>query len=262
MVLSIYNLLMKKALTIAGSDPTGGAGIQADLKVFHALGIYGLSVVSSLTAQNTEGVRDIMPVPGSFVKKQLTVLLSDIVPEATKTGMLYSEANVEALAHIIKKHSLKNIVVDPVIVSSSGKRLAEKNMLIALRNKIFPLCTVITPNIYEASVLTGIDIKTRADIEKAAVCLKGCGPENVIITGGHLENIAMDVLYNGEFHYLTSKKVEGEYHGTGCTFSAALTAMFAKGYSVPDSAKEAKRFMNRALKKSFSAGSGMKLFDI
>lgn len=253
---------MKKALTIAGFDPTGGAGIQADLKVFQALGIYGLSVVSSLTAQNTEGVRDIMPVPGEFVETQLSVLLSDLVPDATKTGMLYSEAAIEAVAYIIKKYSLKNIVVDPVLVSSSGKSLVEKNTPTALRKKIFPLCSVITPNIYEASVLTGIDIKTRADMEKAAACLKGYGPENVIVTGGHLEGAALDVLYDGKFHYLRSRKVEGEYHGTGCTFSAALTAMLAKGNSVLDSAKEAKKFMNRALKKSFTAGRGMRLFNI
>jgi len=253
---------MKKALTIAGFDPSGGAGIQADLKVFHALGIYGLSVVSSLTAQNTEGVRDIMPVPERFVKKQLTVLLSDLIPEATKTGMLYSEAHVEAVTFIIKKYSLKNLVVDPVMVSSSGKRLVEKNTPVVMKKKLFPLSTVITPNIYEASVLTGIDIKTRADIEKAAILLKDCGPENIIITGGHLEDIALDVLYDGKFHYLKSRKAGGEYHGTGCTFSAALTAMLARGYSVPDSAKEAKRFMNRAFKKSFSSGRGMKLFNI
>ncbi len=253
---------MKKALTIAGFDPTGGAGVQADLKVFHSLGIYGLSVVSSLTAQNTEGVKDIMPVPGRFVKKQLTVLLSDLVPGATKTGMLYSESAIEAVAYIIKKYSLKNIVADPVLVSSSGKSLVEKNTPIALRKKIFPLCAVITPNIYEASVLSGIDIKTSSDMEKAAVCLKECGPESIIITGGHLEDSATDIFYDGKFHYLKSRKIYGEYHGTGCTFSAALTAMLAKGYSVLDSAKEAKKFMNRALKKSFSAGKGMRLFNI
>lgn len=253
---------MKKALTIAGFDPTGGAGVQADLKVFHSLGMYGLSVVSSLTAQNTEGVRDIMPVPGRFVKKQLTVLLSDLVPDATKTGMLYSESAIEAVAYIIKKYSLKNIVVDPVLVSSSGKSLVKKNTPFALRKKIFPFCAVITPNIYEASVLSGIDIKTSADMEKAAVCLREYGPENVIITGGHLEDAATDVLYDGKFHYLKSRKIKGEYHGTGCTFSAALTAMLAKGYSVLDSAKEAKTFINRALKKSFSAGKGMRLFNI
>jgi len=253
---------MKKALTIAGFDPTGGAGVQADLKVFHALGIYGLSVVSSLTAQNTEGVRQIMPVPSSFVKKQLTVLLSDLVPDATKTGMLYSESAIESVAYIIKKYSLKNIVVDPVLMSSSWKSLAEKNAHIALRKKILPFCAVITPNIYEASVLSGIDIKTSADMEKASVRLREYGPETVIITGGHLEDAAMDVLYDGKFHYLKSRKIKGEYHGTGCTFSAALTAMLAKGYSVLDSAKEAKKFMNMALKKSFSAGKGMRLFNI
>ena len=253
---------MKKALTIAGFDPTGGAGIQADLKVFRAFGVYGLSVASSLTAQNTEGVTDILPVPGEFVRAQLSVLLSGIVPEATKAGMLYSESSVMALAHVIRKYALKNIVVDPVMVSSSGARLVEKNTPGALRKKIFPICTVITPNIYEASVLTGIDIKTRADMEKAAVCLKGYGPENVIVTGGHLEGVAMDVLYDGEFRYLRSRKAEGEYHGTGCVFSAALTAMLAKGYSVLDSAKEAKKFMNRALKNSFRAGKGMRLFNI
>jgi len=198
-------LLMQKALTIAGFDPTGGAGIQADLKVFHTFDVYGLSVVSSLTAQNTEGVRYIMPVPGSFVRKQLSVLLSDLTPGATKTGMLYSEANIDAVAYAIKKYILKNLVVDPVIVSSSGKRLVEKNAQLALKKKIFPYCTLITPNIYEASVLTGIDIRSRTDMERAAVLLREYGPENVIITGGHLENIALDVLYNGEFHYLKSR---------------------------------------------------------
>jgi len=253
---------MKKALTVAGFDPTGGAGIQADLKVFHVLEIYGLSVVAALTAQNTDGVKAVMPVPGRFVKKQLTVLLSGLVPEATKTGMLYSESNVAVVAQMIKRHSLKNIVVDPVIVSSSGKKLVEKNTASAIRKKIFPLCTVITPNIHEASVLTGIDIKSRTDMEKAAVCLKAYGPENVIITGGHLEDVALDILYNGEFHYLKSRKKKGEYHGTGCTFSAALTALLAKGYSVPDAAREAKKFMNTAFRKTFDAGGKMKLFNI
>jgi hydroxymethylpyrimidine/phosphomethylpyrimidine kinase len=251
---------MQSALTIAGFDPTGGAGIQGDLRVFHAFEIYGLSVVTSLTAQNTEGVRDIMPVPGRFVRKQLSVLLSDITPGATKTGMLYNEANIDAVAYVFKKYSLANLVVDPVIVSSSGKRLIEKNALFALKKKVFPYCTLVTPNIYEASVLTGIDIRLRADIEKAALLLRESGPENVIITGGHLEKIALDVLYNGEFHYLESKKVNGEFHGTGCAFSAAITALLAKGCSVPEAAKAAKRFMNRAFKRTFSTGKGMNLF--
>jgi hydroxymethylpyrimidine/phosphomethylpyrimidine kinase len=213
---------MNKALTVAGFDPSGGAGVQADLKVFQALGVYGLSVVAALTAQNTGGVSDILPVPGKFVKKQLSVLLSDFIPEATKTGMLYSEANVEALVRIIRKYSLRNIVVDPVIVSSSGKRLVEKNTPHAIKKRLFPYCTVITPNIFEASVLTGTDIKNEDDMEKAAVLLKACGPECVIVTGGHLESSATDILYDGEFHYLKSRKVRGEYHGTGCAFSGRL----------------------------------------
>ncbi|RPI38036.1 MAG: bifunctional hydroxymethylpyrimidine kinase/phosphomethylpyrimidine kinase [Nitrospiraceae bacterium] len=253
---------MKKALTVAGFDPTGGAGIQADLKVFHALDIYGLSVVSALTAQNTDGVKAVMSVPDRFLKKQLTVLLSDLVPEATKTGMLYSESNVAVVAEMIKKHSLKNIVADPVIISSSGKKLVETNTPSAIRKKIFPLCTVITPNIHEASVLTGIDIKDRTDMEKAAVRLKAYGPENVIITGGHLEDVALDIFYNGEFHYLKGRKKKGEYHGTGCTFSAALTALLAKGYSVLDAAREAKKFMNTAFRKTFNAGGKMRLFRL
>ena len=253
---------MKKALTVAGFDPSGGAGIQADLKVFHTLGVYGLSVVTALTAQNTGGVSDIFPVPEKFVTQQLAVLLSDLIPEATKAGMLYTEANVAAFVRVIRKHSLKNIVVDPVIVSSSGKRLVEKNTPESMKKRLFPYCTVITPNICEASVLTGTEIKNKDDMEKAAVLLRDCGPENVIITGGHLKGAALDVLYDGTFHYLESRKVRGEYHGTGCTFSAALTAMLAKGYRVIDAAGEAKQFMNRAFRKTFDAGGTMKLFRL
>jgi hydroxymethylpyrimidine/phosphomethylpyrimidine kinase len=252
---------MKTSLTIAGFDPTGGAGIQADLKVFHALGVYGLSVVSALTAQNTRGVSSIKPVSELFVKKQLTVLLSDLQPDATKIGMLYNNSNVDMVVKIIKKNALKNIVVDPVFRSSSGKSLAEKNTPIAIRKNLFPLCAVVTPNIHEASVLTGIRIKNKADMEKAAVHLRKYGPENIIITGGHLEKIALDILYDGDFHYLKSKKRDGEYHGTGCMFSAALTALLAQGNSVLDAARKAKDFTNKAFSRSFDIGKGMKLLN-
>src|ERR1700690_966150 len=160
---------MKTALTIAGFDPSGGAGLQADLKVFQSFGVYGLSVVSAVTAQNSKGVRAVMPVPAAFVKKQLTVLLSDIRPDAIKTGMLYSRENVEVLVSIIKKYDLKNIVIDPVLISSTGKMLAEKEMQTAMREKLLPVCTVITPNIHEAEVLSGVAIKTTGDMKKAAV---------------------------------------------------------------------------------------------
>lgn len=253
---------MKSALTIAGFDPSGGAGIQADLKVFHCYGIYGLSVVSALTAQNSGGVTSIVPVSAQFVKEQLTVLLDDIKPDATKTGMLQSEAIVEVVAHIVKRYSLGNFVIDPVMRSSTGKRLAARGVPDAIRKKLLPVCTVVTPNIYEASVLSGIRIQTTADMEKAAVRLREYGARNVIITGGHLESIAADLVYDGEFHFLKGRKVQGEFHGTGCMFSAVVTALLAEGNSVLKAADLAKGFMKKAFTGSFSTGKGMRLFNI
>ncbi|MEW6110186.1 MAG: bifunctional hydroxymethylpyrimidine kinase/phosphomethylpyrimidine kinase [Nitrospirota bacterium] len=253
---------MKKVLTVAGFDPSGSAGIQADLKVFRSFGLYGLSVVSALTAQNTRGVSGIMPVDAKFFEKQLEVLLSDIKPDATKIGMIYSGSNVCVIAKIIKKYSLKNVVIDPVMLSSSGRRLSPKNTLLAIKEKLLPFCAVLTPNIHEASVLAGIDIKTQDDMEKTAIKLKEYGVRNIIITGGHLERIAMDILYDGNFHYLGSKKISGEYHGTGCAFSAAIAAQLAKGHSALNAARIAKRFMNKAIRQSFRAGGGMKLLNV
>ncbi len=253
---------MKKALTIAGFDPSGGAGLQADLKVFQILGVYGLSAVAALTAQNTQGVDSVEPVSRRFLKKQLELLLSDLVPDAAKMGMLLTEDNVRVVARTIRKYSLKNVVLDPVMISSSGKKLAQRNVPKLLMEKILPLCTIITPNIHEASVLSGLKIKSQEEMKKAAVILKDRGPETVIITGGHLEGLAIDVMYNGSFHYLTAKKRQGEYHGTGCTFSAAITAFLAQGYSSLEAAKKAKEFMARAFQKTIRTGCGMRLFVI
>ena len=253
---------MKNVLTIAGFDPTGGAGIQADLKVFYSLGVYGLSAVSALTAQNTKGVEDVLSISPIFLKKQLSVLLSDIRPDAVKIGMIYSENNAAVIEWAINKYSLKNIVLDPLIISSSGKRLTEEKAVSRIKNKLFPLCRVITPNISEASALTGIDIKNEKDMEKAAVMLKKFGPENIIITGGHLDKTAADIFYNGEFQYLIGKKIKGEFHGTGCAFSSAVTAFLAKDENALESSRLAKNFMNKALRKSFYLGKGMMLPDI
>lgn len=253
---------MKKALSIAGFDPSGGAGIQADLKVFRHFGIYGLSVVAALTAQNTFGVSSVLPVDRRFVKKQLSVLLSDIRPDAVKIGMLLSIDNAASVAGIIKKHALGNIVLDPVFISSSGKRLAEKEMSKALITRIFPLCTVITPNIYEASVLAGMKIRDADDMQKAAIRLRDLGPENVIITGGHLEKAATDIFYNGKFHYLKGRKTPGEYHGTGCTFSSAIAALLASGSNALHAAEQAKKFMNKVFKHSIESSGTMRLLRI
>lgn len=253
---------MKIALTIAGSDPSGGAGLQADLKVFRVFEVHGLSVVSAITAQNTEGVDSVLPVEKDFLSKQLRILLSDIKPDAVKTGMLYSRWAVGLVAEIFREYSLSNLVIDPVTVSSTGISLVEDGTLDALREKLFPVSKVITPNIYEASVLTGIIIEDKKDIEKAAKVLRGMGPEVVVITGGHFEEVALDLFYDGNFHGIESKKIEGEYHGTGCAFSAAIAALLALGNNPLESVKKAKEFINKAITGAYRLGKGMGLLDI
>lgn len=253
---------MKTALTIAGSDPTGGAGLQADLKVFRSFEVHGLSVVTVITAQNTESVDFVLPVERDSFKEQLHTLLSDIKPDAVKTGMLYSDWAVELVSEIIKKYSLSNLVIDPVTVSSSGRSLVSDGTLDALREKLFPLSKVITPNIYEASVLTGIRVEDKKGMEDAAKILKNMGPEVVVITGGHLKDMALDLYYDEDFHYIKSKKIEGEYHGTGCAFSAAITASLALGHTPLESVRRAKEFIDRAIKKAFHPGKGMGLLYI
>ncbi|MBI5634204.1 MAG: bifunctional hydroxymethylpyrimidine kinase/phosphomethylpyrimidine kinase [Nitrospirae bacterium] len=253
---------MKKALTIAGFDPSGGAGLQADLKVFQILGVYGLSAVAALTAQNTKGVVAVEPVSRQFLKKQLDVLMPDLIPDAVKIGMLLTEDNVKIVARIIREYSLRNVVLDPVMISSSGKRLAQRDVPKLLKEKILPLCRIITPNIHEASMLSGLKISSREEMKKAAVILKERGPDTVIITGGHLTGRAIDVVYDGSFHYLSAKKRHGEYHGTGCTFSAAITAFLAQGDSGLAAAKRAKEFMANVFQRTIGTGKGMKLFAI
>lgn len=253
---------MKTALTIAGSDPTGGAGLQADLKVFKSLGVHGLSVVSAITAQNSEGIGSIFTVDKDSLEKQLHILLSDIRPDALKIGMLYSRWAVDIVADILREYSLSNLVIDPVTVSSSGISLADNGTLDLIREKLFPLSRVITPNIYEATVLTGIMIEDRNGMEEAAKFLKNMGPGIVVITGGHLEETALDLYYDGEFHYIKGEKLKGEYHGTGCAFSAAVTALLALGYIPLESVRKAKEFINNAIKKAYHPGRGMGLLSL
>jgi hydroxymethylpyrimidine/phosphomethylpyrimidine kinase len=248
---------MKTALTIAGSDPTGGAGLQSDLKVFKTFGVHGLSVISAVTAQNSEGVDSISHVDSDIFERQLRVLLSDIKPDALKTGMLYSNQSVEILSGIIREFSLVNLVIDPVTVSSSGKMLVEDGTLDLIRDELFPFSRIITPNIYEASVLTGISIENKNNMEDAARVLKKMGPEVVVITGGHLDEIALDLYYDNEFHTLEFLKIRGEYHGTGCAFSAAVTALLALGHIPLEAVRRAKEFVNNAIKKAYHPGRGM-----
>jgi hydroxymethylpyrimidine/phosphomethylpyrimidine kinase len=254
---------MKTALTIAGSDPTGGAGFQSDLKTFHACGVYGISAVAALTAQNTTTVSAIQAVSQDFLKKQLDTLISDIRPDALKTGMLYTIGAILAVADAVQGYELANLVIDPVTVSSTGASLIENGGLEILKLKLFPLARVVTPNIYEATALTGVVITSPADMEQAARELRKLGPETVIITGGHLDNETVDLVYDGTaFHRITGKKLAGEYHGTGCTFSAALAAHLALGSSVVHSAEKAHEFVHHSIRHAYALGQGMKLLHV
>jgi len=248
---------MKTALTIAGSDPTGGAGLQADLKVFRAFNVHGFSVVSAVTAQNTQGVDAVFPVDKDTFEKQLRILLSDIRPDALKIGMLFSRWSADMLAEIFTDNAFGNIVIDPVTISSSGMSLVDEGTLDLIRSKLFPLSRIITPNIYEAAVLTGIMIEEKTGMEEAAQSLKSMGPEVIVITGGHLEEKAVDLYFDGAFHYIEGEKMKGDYHGTGCAFSSAVAALLALGHSPLESVKRAKEFVSHAIKKAYYPGRGM-----
>ena len=253
---------MKAVLTIAGSDPTGGAGLQADLKVFKSFGVYGFSVVSAITAQNTLGVDSVFPVDRDSFEKQLRVLLADIRPDAIKIGMLYSTWAVDILEELFSQNGSRNVVIDPVTVSSSGMSLVDEGTLDLIRSKLFPLSRIITPNIYEAAVITGIMIEETNGIKEAARSLKSMGPEVVVITGGHLEGKAVDLYFDGTFHVIEGEKIKGEYHGTGCSFSSAVTALLALNYTPLESVRKAKEFVRDAMKKSYYPGRGMGLLNL
>ncbi len=259
---------MKTALTIAGSDPTSGAGAQLDIKVFHSIGIHGLSAITALTAQNTKGVFHVIEVKPSDLKKQIDPLLEDFTIEALKTGMLYSPETVELVKETIQRGRIKKVVVDPVTVSSSGAALVVEGTLERMMEKLLPLTTVITPNIYEASLLSGIHIETTDNLYEAATKIKSLGPEVVIITGGHLDieakrRIAVDLYYDGEsFHRIESEMYQGQYHGTGCAFSASLTAYLCVCESVLEATRRAKEFVSHAIRNAYFPGKGMGLLRV
>lgn len=253
---------MKIALTIAGFDPTGGAGLQQDLKVFHALDVYGISVVAALTAQNTTGVVRAAPVEAGMLKRQLDTLLSDITPDAVKIGMLYSVRNVRTVSRVIDRYRLRNVVLDPVILPSRGRPLAEGGVPEEIRKTLLPRCSVVTPNLHEASILSGMRIRDAGDMERAAAEIRTCGVGAVIITGGHLSGSPSDLFYDGTTSLLPGRRHAGEYHGTGCSFAAALAAFLAKGYATSEAARGAKRFMQRCFRRAIHIGVGMRIFDI
>lgn len=251
-------MTMKTALTIAGSDSCGGAGIQADIKTMTMNGVYAMSAITALTAQNTVGVTGISEVAPDFLRLQLDAVFSDIFPDAVKTGMLSSEALIEVIAERLSFYKAKNIVVDPVMIATSGARLINENAVNALKDKLLPLATVVTPNIPEAEVLSDITIETAEDMEKAAEIIGekyGCG---VLLKGGHSINDANDLLFDeGEKRWFKGKRIDNpNTHGTGCTLSSAISANLAKGYDLFASVERAKEYISGALAAMLDLGKG------
>jgi len=249
---------IRKALTIAGSDSGAGAGIQADLKTFAALGVYGTTALTAITAQNTVGVTQVLALSPKLVGAQIDAIIDDIGAHALKTGMLANAAIIDMVAKKIREHRLKNIVVDPVMVATSGDLLIQKNAVAALRTKLIPLATVVTPNIAEAEELTGMKLRSSEEMREAARLISNMGAEIVIIKGGHLKGPAMDLFYDGrKFTSLNAPRIRTKNtHGTGCTFSAAIAAYLAKGEKIDSAVALAKKFITRAIQLSFSIGAG------
>lgn len=250
---------MKTALTIAGSDSSGGAGIQADIKTMMANGVYAMSAITALTAQNTTGVTSIMEATPQFLAEELDCIFTDIYPDAIKTGMVASTELIEVIADKLTAYEAKNIVVDPVMVATSGARLISEDAISTLKSKLLPLAKVITPNIPEAEVLSEMQIKSEADMEKAAeiICDRlGC---SVLLKGGHQLNDANDLLWQKDEQatWFMGKRIDNpNTHGTGCTLSSAIASNLAKGYDLKTSVKYAKNYISGALAAGLNLGKG------
>jgi hydroxymethylpyrimidine/phosphomethylpyrimidine kinase len=249
---------MKRILTIAGSDSGGGAGIQADLKAITLLGGYGMSVLTALTAQNTVGVQAIHEVPAWFVATQIDSVLSDIGADAIKTGMLANAEIVEVVAKKIRQYGVKKVVVDPVMVAKSGDSLLRKDAQDALIKKLIPLSTVVTPNLPEASVLSGFKVSSIEGMKKAAHRIHELGAKNVVVKGGHLKRMAVDILYDGERYVeIGGRRIETKNtHGTGCTFASAIATLLARGETVLEAVRKAKTFITMAIQSGLPLGKG------
>lgn len=263
---------MKTALTIAGSDSSGGAGIQADIKTMTCNGVFAMSAITALTAQNTTGVQGIMEVPAEFLGKQIDSIVTDIFPDAVKTGMLANSDLIRVIADRIKKYELKNIVVDPVMVSTSGSRLISEEAISTLKTELLPLATLVTPNIPEAEVLCGFDISSNADMENAAAEISARFGCSVLLKGGHAINDANDYLYvktndktndksqssnvSGGIWFYGKRIDNPNTHGTGCTLSSAIASNLAKGKSLEEAVRSAKNYISGALAAGLDLGRG------
>jgi hydroxymethylpyrimidine/phosphomethylpyrimidine kinase len=249
---------IRKALTIAGSDSGAGAGIQADLKTFAALGVYGTSAITAITAQNTVGVSAVFALSPKLVAAQIDAVIADIGAHAVKTGMLANKAIIDIVADKVEQHRFKNLIVDPVMVATSGDLLIKRNAVSALRARLLPLAAVVTPNISEAEELTGMELRTDFDIEEAARRIVKMGARSVVIKGGHSKGPALDIFFDGkQFVPLKAQRVRTKTtHGTGCSFSAAIAARLAKGDRMEDAVHRAKTYITAAIRAGFTIGSG------
>ncbi len=251
-----------KALTIAGSDPSGGAGIQADLKTFSNFEVYGSAVITALTAQNTCGVGGILRVEPGFIRQQIEMVLDDLGVQPLKTGMIPDCESIRVVMDTIRRYRLKHVVVDPVMVATSGDSLVAEDTLDAMR-QLMSAALLVTPNLEEASLLTGQNVQNLEEMKEAAIQIYQTGVKNVLIKGGHLLNDATDLLFDGkEFVLLKEKRIPiGPTHGTGCSYSAAITAGLSKGMPLLDAVINAKIFITRALKFALDVGKGSKVLN-
>lgn len=249
---------MRTALTIAGSDSCGGAGIQADIKTMTMNGVYAMSAVTALTAQNTTGVTGIMEVTPDFLSLQLDAVFADIYPDAVKTGMVSSSELIKVIAAKLKQYNAKNIVVDPVMVATSGAKLISDDAIETLKSELLPLADVITPNIPEAEVLSGMEIKNEDDMVAAAKTIHETFGCSVLCKGGHQINDANDLLYrDGGYVWFKGKRIDNpNTHGTGCTLSSAIASNLAKGEKLDDAVKNAKDYISGALSAMLDLGKG------
>ncbi len=250
--------LMKKVLTIAGSDCSGGAGVQADLKTFSAHGLYGMSVIVSVVAENTVRVIDIEDVSPQVIQSQIDAVFEDISPDAVKIGMLSNAKAMEAVVEKLEEYRPGNVVLDPVMYAKNGHPLMAKDAIDTLIAKVLPLADVLTPNLLEAEKITGVYIETVHDMEKAAEAIYHLGVKYPLVKGGHLEGDAIDVLYDGkEFTYFASERIETKNtHGTGCTYSSAIASNLALGFDVKEAVRRGKKYITEAIRCSVDIGKG------
>ncbi|MFQ5860202.1 MAG: bifunctional hydroxymethylpyrimidine kinase/phosphomethylpyrimidine kinase [Dehalococcoidia bacterium] len=245
-------------MTIAGSDSGAGAGIQADLKTFAALGVYGTSVLTAITAQNTRQVTAVHELPPEMVAAQIEAVVVDIGADAVKTGMLSSAAIIETVAREVRRHGLAPLVVDPVMVAKGGDRLLREDAVEALRDLLMPLATVVTPNLPEAEVLSGLTVRSVSDARRAAEAIVGLGARAVVVKGGHLEGPPVDLFFDGQrFREFRGPRLDTRNtHGTGCTFASAIAAGLAQGLPLEQAVGRAKTFVTRAMERAYPIGEG------